>query len=117
MQIVFTFTGPLRNAGPVEMSVPAGTTLASMCRLLADAAAGLPGLRAAVVPFCTYSGRAQTFRGSPPRYRYVLAGKSAWPISLPSASDPVAFTTIIAWPSGAWSRTVVPGCWEARTAS
>lgn len=40
MQIVVTFTGPLRTAGPVELSVSEGTTLAGICRLLADTAAG-----------------------------------------------------------------------------
>ena len=39
MQIFVTFTGPLRQAGPVELAVPEGTTLADVCHRLADAAA------------------------------------------------------------------------------
>jgi len=39
MRVFVTFTGPLRHAGPVEMAVPEGTTLADVCRRLADAAA------------------------------------------------------------------------------
>lgn len=40
MQIFVTFTGPLRQAGPAELDFPEGTTLADVCRRLADAAAG-----------------------------------------------------------------------------
>jgi len=40
MQIFITFTGPLRHAGPAQLAVPEGTTLADVCRRLADAAAG-----------------------------------------------------------------------------
>ncbi|MCE2725626.1 MAG: MoaD/ThiS family protein [Planctomycetaceae bacterium] len=39
MRIFVTFTGPLRDAGPVEMAVPEGTTLVDVCRGLAHAAA------------------------------------------------------------------------------
>lgn len=39
MKVFVTFTGPLRHAGPTELVVPEGTTLADVCRRLADAAA------------------------------------------------------------------------------
>lgn len=40
MQIFVTFTGPLRQAGPAELALPEGTTLADACRRLADESAG-----------------------------------------------------------------------------
>jgi sulfur carrier protein ThiS len=40
MQIFVTLTGPLRQSGPAELTVPVGTTLADVCHRLADAAAG-----------------------------------------------------------------------------